>query len=197
MSEPYRTRTAGSGKLDQRQEVDSMSHPTSALDQPRLQQVLRTRTVGWTSQARDIDSYLAAQVDDASERNVIGPLLAASGGSGVVLHGGREVGRWGDPAVPEMAFSATKSVVSVVAGVAYDTGLLIPDQRVREVLDLPEFAAGDARDITWDAAASSPVSRRTAAAARSGSTASTSTSRPSSTGSRSRGGAGSRRPVST
>ena len=126
-----------------------MSHPTSALDQPQLQLVLRTRTVGWTSQARDIDSYLAAQVDDATERDVIGPLLAASGGSGVVLHGGREVGRWGDPAVPEMAFSATKSVVSVVAGVAYDTGLLVPDQRVSEVLDLPEFAAGDARDITW------------------------------------------------
>jgi len=49
-----------------------------------------------------------------------------------------------------MAFSATKSVVSVVAGVAFDTGLLVPGQRVSEVLDLPEFASGDARAITWE-----------------------------------------------
>ncbi len=127
-----------------------MSVPQSALNEPQLNRVLAARTTSWTEQARDIDSYLAAQVDDASEREVIGPLLAASGGSGVVLYLGREVGRWGDPAVPEMAFSATKSVVSVVAGVAYDRGLLVPDQRVSEVVDLPEFAAGGAQNITWE-----------------------------------------------
>lgn len=121
----------------------------SQLDRSRLAQVLDVRTKVWTSAAQDIGTYLAAQVADATARDVIGPLLAASGGSGVVLYRGREVGRWGDPAVPEMAFSATKSVVSVVAGVAFDAGLLVPGQRVSEVLDLPEFASGDSRAITW------------------------------------------------
>lgn len=127
-----------------------MSDAVSRLDGSQLQEVLRARTSVWTSSAQDIEAYLAAQVDDATERDVIGPLLAASSGSGVVLHSGREVGRWGDPSVPEMAFSATKSVVSVVAGVAFDTGLLVPAQRVSEVLELPEFAGGDAVAITWE-----------------------------------------------
>lgn len=127
-----------------------MGDSGSQLDQSRLDHVLEAQTAVWTSAALDIDTYLAAQVDDASGREVIGPLLAASGGSGVVLHHGSEVGRWGDPSVPEMAFSATKSVVSVVAGVAFDAGLLVPDQRVSEVIDLPEFAGGDSSAITWE-----------------------------------------------
>jgi hypothetical protein len=40
------------------------------------------------------------------------------------------VDSWGDPADPEMLFSATKSVVSLVAGVAYDRGLLDVDAKV-------------------------------------------------------------------
>lgn len=120
------------------------------LDQERLLDVIERDTREWTESARDIDSYLASQVEDTGDREVIGPLLAATGGSGVVRFGGREVARWGDPSVPEMAFSATKSVISVVAGIAFDAGLLIPRQRVYDALGLPEFATGDAREITWE-----------------------------------------------
>lgn len=103
----------------------------------------------WTEEARDIAAFLDRQVDDATDRDVIGPLLPALGGSGVVLHAGNEVAQWGDPTAPEMAFSATKSVVSVVAGIAYDDADLRPEQPVHQVVDLPEFATGTDRDITW------------------------------------------------
>ena len=97
----------------------------------------------------DIETYLVAQVSDTSHRDVVGPLLAASGASGVVRVAGREVAALGDPDVPEMAFSVTKSVVSVVAGLAFDDGLLVPDQPVHEVVDVPEFQGPHNEQITW------------------------------------------------
>jgi len=103
----------------------------------------------WTHDAVDIEKYLSAQVSDATHREVLGPLLGARGASGAVRVGGREVAIWGDPDVAEMAFSVTKSVVSVVAGLAYDEGLLIPDQPVHEVLDVPEFRGEHNEQITW------------------------------------------------
>ena len=103
----------------------------------------------WTRAAADIETYLAGQVEDASHREVLGPLLAATGASGVVQVGGREVAHWGDPDVPEMAFSVTKSVMSVVAGLAFDDGLLVPDQPVHEVISASEFRAPHDARITW------------------------------------------------
>ncbi|WP_245607119.1 serine hydrolase domain-containing protein [Pseudonocardia spinosispora] len=124
-----------------------MSGSGAVLDEFRLAEAIAARTGRWTRAAADMRTYLAAQVTDTDHTEVVGPLLDAGGGSGVVRFAGREVATWGDPSVPEMAFSATKSVASVAAGIAYDAGLLIPEQRVCEVLDLPEFAG---RDITWE-----------------------------------------------
>lgn len=95
-------------------------------------------------------SYLDLQVGDADHREVLGPLLDGSGASGSVWHSGREVAAWGNLDVPEMAYSVTKSFVALVAGVAFDRGLLHPHQPVHDVLDLDEFAHGPARDITWE-----------------------------------------------
>jgi len=106
----------------------------AVLDEVRLAEAVAAGSCQLTEAATDMNTYLAGQVADASHTEVIGPLLGASGGSGVVRFAGREVASWGDPSVPEMAFSATKSVASVAAGIAYDTGLLVPEQPVREVL---------------------------------------------------------------
>ncbi|MFE6615162.1 hypothetical protein [Amycolatopsis sp. NPDC057786] len=48
---------------------------------------------------------------------MLGPLLPASGTSGVIFLGGECIAAWGDADTPEMAFSVTKSVVSIVAGI--------------------------------------------------------------------------------
>ncbi|MFD6071339.1 serine hydrolase domain-containing protein [Amycolatopsis lurida] len=95
----------------------------------------------------DMSAYLASQVKERSHREVLGPLRPASGTSGVILHRGERIAAWGDPDTPEMAFSVTKSVVSIVAGIAFDSGL-IPDPRrpVADSLDLPELAG---TSISW------------------------------------------------
>jgi len=94
----------------------------------------------------NMPEYHARQVHDESHREVIGPLLPATGASGVVLLGGRLIADWGTPAVPEMAYSATKSVVSTVAGVASGLGLLPDvDVPVAACVDLPVSTPG----ITW------------------------------------------------
>jgi CubicO group peptidase (beta-lactamase class C family) len=98
----------------------------------------------------DMAAYLDQQVDDDSHREVLGPLLDGSGASGCVLHAGREIAAWGDPDVPEMTYSATKSFIALVAGVAFDRGLLRPEQPVAEVVDLDELRHGAARSITWE-----------------------------------------------
>ncbi|MCQ4084438.1 beta-lactamase family protein [Streptomyces sp. RB6PN25] len=48
-----------------------------------------------------------------------------------------------------MAFSATKSVLSLVAGIAFDDGLLSLDEPVRTSVNLPQFADEHGRGITW------------------------------------------------
>lgn len=49
-----------------------------------------------------------------------------------------------------MLFSATKSVISLCAGAAFDQGLLEPRQPVCQVIDRAEFVNGGAREITWE-----------------------------------------------
>ena len=133
-----------------------------SVDQQRLERTVQEFGARWTRDAADIETYLAAQVSDASHREVVGPLRAASGASGVVRVGGREVAAWGDPDVPEMAFIVTKLVVSVVAGLAFDDGLLVPDQPVHQVVDVPEFRGphNGADHLASSAAAVEPVGGR-------------------------------------
>ena len=97
----------------------------------------------------DMASYLAAQVADASHRDVLGPLLDGSDPSGVVVRRGAVLASWGDPSRVEMAFSTTKSVLALVAGVAFDDGLLRLDEPVSRSVDLPELANDHGRLVTW------------------------------------------------
>ena len=90
-----------------------------------------------TEGIHDMAAYLAAQVADQSHREVVGPLLPGTGASGVVRHRGVTVGEWGDPTVPEMLFSATKSVVYLVAGMA--------DLDVEARVEVPGFDLGEIR----------------------------------------------------
>ncbi len=119
-------------------------------DAGAVKQVLKRQGTPVTPGLDDIGAYLALQVADESHREVLGPLLVASGASGVVIHRGERIGAWGDPSIPEMLFSATKSVVSLVAGVAFDQGLLHPTQPVVESIDIPLLASGSDRRITWE-----------------------------------------------
>ncbi|MHB1886471.1 MAG: serine hydrolase domain-containing protein, partial [Acidimicrobiales bacterium] len=62
----------------------------------QIQALVARYAQGWTQEATEIDTYLARQVADDRHREVIGPLVPASGGSGVLLAEGHEVASWGD-----------------------------------------------------------------------------------------------------
>lgn len=102
-----------------------------------------------TAGTDDMASYLAAMVADEAHHEPLGPLLPGSGPSGVVVHRGWVVAQWGDAAVPEMLYSATKTAVSTVAGIAFDRGLLDPQAPVAATVDLPLLSDGTAMNITW------------------------------------------------
>ncbi|MBB3052222.1 CubicO group peptidase (beta-lactamase class C family) [Prauserella isguenensis] len=86
----------------------------------------------------DIAAFHAAQVADLSHREVLGPLLPGNGASGAVSFRGRIATTWGESTRPEMCFSLTKTVLAVLAGVAFDRGM-IPDADtpVADTADLP------------------------------------------------------------
>lgn len=123
--------------------------PWDGVDEAALSRAVRAQAGRSVAGVHDMASYLADQVSDASHREVVGPLLDGRGAGGVVVRGGEVLASWGDPARVEMAFSATKSVLSLVAGVAFDDGALRLDEPVAGAVDLPEFGTAHGRAITW------------------------------------------------
>jgi len=108
------------------------------VDQQAIVAAVEAQSRRVTPGIDDIAAYLSRQSTDKSHREVIGPLLPGRGASGVILHSGEPLARWGDPSVQEMLFSATKSLVSTVAGVAFDHGLIRDlDEPVARSVNLP------------------------------------------------------------
>jgi CubicO group peptidase (beta-lactamase class C family) len=123
--------------------------PWQGVDAPALARAVRAQASRPVAGIDDMASYLAAQVSDTGHREVVGPLLDGQGAGGVVVRAGTVLASWGDPARAEMAYSATKSVLSLVAGVAYDDCVLRLDEPVSTTVDLPEFDTPHGRAITW------------------------------------------------
>ncbi|MET9967851.1 serine hydrolase domain-containing protein [Streptomyces sp. NPDC006356] len=128
---------------------DGRGDPWEGVDRAALSRAVRAQAGRSVAGVEDIAAYLADQVADASHREVVGPLLDGRGAGGVVVRGGAVLESWGDPGRVEMAFSATKSVLSLVAGIAFDDRALRLDQPVAESVDLPEFDGPHGRAITW------------------------------------------------
>ncbi len=66
----------------------------------------------------------------------IGPILPRGDATGVIVRRGYVVAEWGDPTAVEMTHSVTKSMLSTVAGLAVDEGL------IRSVHDTVSKAVG-------------------------------------------------------
>jgi CubicO group peptidase (beta-lactamase class C family) len=126
-----------------------LGDPWAGVDVAGLMRAVSDQAARPVTGAGDMASYLAAAVSDVSHREVVGPLLDGGGASGVVLRRGTVVASWGDPARAEMAFSATKSVLALVAGVAFDDGLLRLDEPACRSVSLPQFAGACGQRITW------------------------------------------------
>ncbi|MPY57949.1 serine hydrolase domain-containing protein [Streptomyces spongiae] len=125
------------------------SDPWDGVDAVALARAAREQHARPVPGIGDMASYLAAQVSDVSHRDVVGPLLDGRGASGVVVRRGAVIASWGEPDREEMAYSATKSVLALAAGIAYDDGLLCLDEPVSKAVGLPQFADEHGRAITW------------------------------------------------
>jgi CubicO group peptidase (beta-lactamase class C family) len=130
--------------------IPDVSTETSGIDRDALAAAVDGATARESVGPRDMRGYLGAILADQQANDVVGPLLDGSGPSGVVVHGDQVVAEWGAPAVPEMSFSATKSYLSLVAGLAFDRGLLANlDEPVVARVDHDAFAGPRDRAITW------------------------------------------------
>ncbi|QHC23191.1 serine hydrolase domain-containing protein [Streptomyces sp. GS7] len=126
-----------------------LGDPWEGVDAEAVARAARQQAERPVPGVTDMASYLAAQVSDDSHREVVGPLLDGQGASGVVVRHGMVIASWGDPTREEMAYSATKSVLALVAGIAHDDGMLILDEPVCVHVGLPQFADAHGRAITW------------------------------------------------
>ncbi|WP_063735139.1 serine hydrolase domain-containing protein [Streptomyces sp. RTd22] len=130
-------------------EAGGFGDPWEGVDAGAVAEAARRQGERSVPGVGDMAAYLDAQVADASHRDVTGPLLDGGDASGVVVRRGAVIASWGDPARVEMAYSATKSVLALVAGIAHDDGLLELDEPVRARVGLPQFDGAHGRAVTW------------------------------------------------
>ncbi len=89
-------------------------------------------------------------LDPAPWNRLLGPTSPRGPATGVVLHGDRTVCTWGEPLRPDMTFSVAKTYLALLAGVAFDRGLLPdPDEPVALRSRAPGFESEHNRPITW------------------------------------------------
>lgn len=80
---------------------------------------------------------------------IVGPVMPRGKPAGVVVRGGRIVAEWGDVSRVDMTFSIAKSYLAVLAGIAFDDGLIRLDEPVSKTVDGPHFAGAHNAAITW------------------------------------------------
>jgi CubicO group peptidase (beta-lactamase class C family) len=82
----------------------------------------------------------------------LGVVRPRGGASGLILRRGRLVAEWGDTVHPDTTFSAAKSYLGLLAGIALDEGLIDSvDDPVARYMPSEDagFASGQNRSITW------------------------------------------------
>ncbi|MFZ2004070.1 MAG: serine hydrolase [Stellaceae bacterium] len=78
-----------------------------------------------TKWSRDLAAEIPRQFDEDPPWNaVLGPVRPRGGPNGLVLRGGHIVAEWGDTRQIDQTFSVAKSYLSILAGLAFDRGLI-------------------------------------------------------------------------
>ena len=102
--------------------------------------------------SRDLEEQLGkGEFEPPPWNEILGPVWPRGGPAGVVLHGGRIAATWGDPDRADLTFSAAKSYLAVLAGVALRRGLIhdLHDPVAAYALD-DDFVPEQNRTITWN-----------------------------------------------
>lgn len=102
-------------------------------------------------QDRDIATSLPRALAGEPYNEIVGPVRARTGVNGLVIRHGYIVAEWGDTERADMTFSATKSYLSTVVGLAYDAGLIDDvDDPVGRSVQTEHFASEHNARITWN-----------------------------------------------
>jgi len=104
-----------------------------------------------TPWSRDLSAMVTSDFQENPPWNeTLGPVRPRGGPNGLVLRGGRIVVEWGDTHQADMTFSVAKSYLSILAGLAWDRGLIRdPHDEVRRTVEDGGFDPPHNDRITW------------------------------------------------
>ncbi|MDX1717224.1 MAG: serine hydrolase [Anderseniella sp.] len=104
---------------------------------------------GW-SRSPEGSPWGVHQTDPAPWNRLFGPVHERGGVCGVIMHGGKELARFGDANRADLTFSVAKTYLALLAGVAHQQGLL-PDVHETVGSRLPGIGFDDAHNarVTW------------------------------------------------
>ncbi len=123
------------------------------IDPVRLQAAIDYSIAHQNSHTRDLAKYLPeSNLPREPHFKILGPTRPRGGMTGLVIYHGKVAAAWGDPDRVDMTFSATKTFVTTVVGLAWDRGMIrhLTD-RAADYLPNPElFSSPHNAPITWD-----------------------------------------------
>jgi CubicO group peptidase (beta-lactamase class C family) len=133
----------------------------AGLDGARLEAAIAFARASETKEARDLErAHYLGGFGREPFSNATGPFKTRGDLTGIVVRHGFLVAEWGEPDRVDMTFSATKSFLSSVVGLAFDRKLIPSlDARVAEAMapvfdrdghPIEPFASPHSRTITWD-----------------------------------------------
>lgn len=104
-----------------------------------------------TKWSRDLALEIPRQFDEQPPWNeVLGPVRPRGGPNGLILRGGHIVAEWGNTKQIDQTFSVAKSYLSIVAGLAFDRGLIREvNEPICRTVDDGGFDGAHNRKITW------------------------------------------------
>src|SRR4051794_34792742 len=104
-----------------------------------------------TPWSRDLSRMVASDFAERPPWNeTLGPVRPRGGPNGLLLRNGLVVAEWGDTTRVDMTFSVAKSYLSILAGLAWDRGLIgDPHEKVRLRVDDGGFDPPHNDAITW------------------------------------------------
>jgi len=117
----------------------------------KLEQAVQFAINHETPWTREITGKWGIHHEDAPPWNkLLGPVHARGPVSGTIVLNGKTLTSWGEPNRPDLTFSIAKTYLAILAGIAYDRGLL-PDVNEFVRVRVPGIGFDEGRNaqVTW------------------------------------------------
>ena len=123
----------------------------AGLDPAAMADAARFAAEHETPWGRDLAHIVETDFGDKPPWNeALGPVRRRGGPNGLVLRQGRIVAEWGDTGQIDRTFSVAKSYLSILAGLAWDRGLIRDlDEPVRRTVGDGGFEPPHNHRISW------------------------------------------------